>query len=372
MTPRAMETQSNARQWSLLILGRHSPQAASSRLRTHQFRPYFEAEGAQVTYSPFFDEDYLHHLYTTRGRRLKHILAAYMRRAGALLGAKTYDLLLIEKELFPYLPGPFEQLAKLTGAPWVLDYDDAYFHAYNQHRSRLVRYVLGNKLDSLIGGANLVITGNSYLRDYMSQHGARRTILQPTVLDIQRYKVQPEPKVSPMRIGWIGTPETTKYLSIIFGTLARLNQVHPICLVTIGASPISDARFLIEQHPWTLESEADLLSTIHVGIMPLPDEPWERGKCGYKLIQYMACGRPVVASPVGMNVDLVRPAVGMLAANELEWYEALLSLCEDRNLCARMGRTGRRLVESDYSLQSVGPHFARLLADVATQRGILA
>jgi glycosyltransferase involved in cell wall biosynthesis len=121
----------------------------------------------------------------------------------------------------------------------------------------------------------------------------------------------------------------------------------------------------VESHPWSEDSEGPVLATIHIGIMPLPDEPWERGKCGYKLIQYMACGRPVVASPVGVNQDIVTADTGLLAADQGAWLAALRRLAADPALRQAMGAAGRRKVESDYSLQATAPRLVQLLLEAA-------
>jgi glycosyltransferase involved in cell wall biosynthesis len=177
----------------------------------------------------------------------------------------------------------------------------------------------------------------------------------PTVVDLSRYPVHPMKPIGPLRVGWIGTPATTKYLQIIRDPLRKLNQITPLTFVTVGASSLLDFGVPLEQHPWNEESEAGILSTFDIGIMPLPDEPWERGKCGYKLIQYMACARAVVASPVGVNKDIVMSSVGRLASTSAEWMLALADLASDRQRLSEMGSLGRQLIAQKYSIESMAP-----------------
>jgi len=345
----------------LLMMTRYGRLGASSRVRMLQFLPSLEAAGFRVTVSPFFDDEYLRALYSQGARRRRHIAAAYLRRSLALFSARGYDLVWVEKELFPFLPGPFESWVRLAGVPYVVDYDDATFHTYDLHPSALVRRALGNKLRPLLSAARMITVGNSYLADYAKRAGARNVQVVPTVVDVRRYRVAEEPESKEIRIGWIGSPSTAVLLSLVREPLERLARELPLCLVTIGAGRSPEIDVPIEEHAWSEESEVPFLAGIHIGIMPLRDEPWQRGKCGYKLIQYMACGKPVVASPVGINRDIVTEDVGYLAGDGALWYAALRDLAEDAALRNRLGRAGRLVVEERYSLQAVAPRLAGLL-----------
>ena len=167
------------------------------------------------------------------------------------------------------------------------------------------------------------------------------------------------------RVGWIGSPSTAVLLSLVREPLERLAREQPLRLVTIGARSLPKIDVPTEEHPWSEETEVSLLASIHVGIMPLQDEPWQRGKCGYKLIQYMACGKPVVASPVGVNCEIVTEEVGYLAEDPQEWYAALRRLADDDARRGRLGRAGRLVVEVKYSVPAVAPLLTELLAAAA-------
>jgi glycosyltransferase involved in cell wall biosynthesis len=352
--------------WSVLILSRHAPQAASSRLRTYQYIPYLRAAGAEISVAPFFDAAYLQQLYAENSRRrYVEVGKAYIRRLRALFGVRRYSVVWVEKELFPFLPASFEAFLRLMRVPYVVDYDDATFHTYDHHRRSLVRILLSNKLDPLLRGAQTVAVGNSYLEAYVSAHGARAVVRIPTTVDIQRYSVRPAPSDQELRIGWIGTPKTVKYLELLFAPLRKVARKRRLRLVTIGAPSLGDIGVPVEQHDWSSETEAQLLSSLHLGVMPLPDEPWERGKCGYKLIQYMACGRPVIASPVGVNTDIVTPQVGFLASTDEEWVTSIEALANDRNLRDLIGVSGRQRVEQEYTVQMIAPRIVKLLRQAA-------
>jgi glycosyltransferase involved in cell wall biosynthesis len=349
----------------ILLLTRHGALGSSSRLRLMAYRPWLEQAGFGVDVSPFFDDAYLRRLYASGRARRGDVLRAYRRRLSALSGLGRYRLLWIEKELFPFLPGAADAILPRLGVPYVLDYDDATFHRYDLHRSRLVRAFLGRRLVPLLRGARMVTAGNAYLADYARNAGAADVRELPTVVDVDHYAVAAEPPGDELRIGWIGSPSTAHYLALVRGPLRQLARERPVRLVIIGAHDLPPMDVPLERHAWSADTESALLGTLHIGIMPLADGPWERGKCGYKLIQYMACGKPVIASPVGVNADIATPEVGMLAADDGQWLAALRALADDSALRHRLGRAGRAAVEAGYSLQARGPRLAALLAEAA-------
>jgi glycosyltransferase involved in cell wall biosynthesis len=349
----------------ILFLTRYTQLGASSRLRAYQYLPYFESKGFEVTVAPLLGDEYLRGLYKGNIPILS-VLRAYIARVGLMLRANTFDLLWIEKELFPWVPDWLEFVLLPKGVPIVVDFDDALFHQYEGHRFRLVRAMLGRKIDAVMKLADLVVVGNDYLRDRAQRAGARRIELLPTVVDICRYTVSSGVVKQPVTIGWIGSPSTVKYLQLILPILQSVIASRGIRVVAVGANPEQLAGLPIKVKPWSEKSEVEEIQQFDIGIMPLSDEPWERGKCGYKLIQYMACGKPVVASPVGINLAIVRHGInGFLAENPEEWIQALECLCDDPVLRHRMGDAGRKRVELEYSLEVTEPKFEILLRSVA-------
>lgn len=335
----------------------------------YQFAPHLEAAGAIVEFLPFFDERYLEGYFGQGRKRAGDVLAAYRRRMSALGRVRGADLVWVEKEAFPFLPATAERAFALLGTPYVVDYDDAIFHNYDLSGSTLVRRVLGRKLDPLLRGSALVTAGNDYLATYATTHGARRVERIPTVVDLDRYPVVPPPQGHDLRVGWIGTPANARYLGPLIAALNRLGQERPVTFVTVGAGDLPGLTIPQERHIWSEDSEAALLARMHIGVMPLPDEPWERGKCAYKLIQYMAAGRPVIASPVGMNVDVVTPDVGFLASEEDDWLAALRFYAGDPVRREDMGRASRERVADHYSLRTAAPKIVEWFANIVDGRG---
>jgi len=279
-----------------------------------------------------------------------------------MLRAKRYDLVWAEKEMLPWIPDWIELKLFPATVSLVVDYDDAVFHRYDLHRLSVVRNLLGGKIDAIMRRADLVVVGNDYLGERARQAGAKRVELLPTVVDATRYAVTSATPDQSVTIGWIGSPSTVPYLYPLAHVLRELVATHGIRVVAVGANPAQLRDFPIEVRPWSEDSEVAEIQLFNIGIMPLPDEPWERGKCGYKLIQYMACGKPVVASPVGVNSLIVHHNVeGMLATTEAEWSKSIRILCDDALLRQRMGVAGRLRVEEVYSLHVTAPRLEQLL-----------
>jgi glycosyltransferase involved in cell wall biosynthesis len=348
---------------NLLILPRYGRLGASSRLRFYQYIPYLEAHGVQVTVIPLLDDIYLKGIYAGRPRRPHRIASTYLRRLGAVLRHKRYDLIWLQYELFPWLPAWVEALLARVESPYVADYDDAIFHKYEQHT--LTHMLLGKKIDAVMHRSVLVTAGNDYLAERARQAGAQRITHMPTVIDLDRYQISP-PTGSAFTIGWIGTPTTAPYLRLVQPALAEVCQDGNTRFVLVGAKPLELEGVPTTFIPWTEKTEVASLQCLDAGIMPLEDTPWERGKCGYKLLQYMACGKPVIASSVGANVKIVEDGVnGFLAQGTDGWIKALRTLKHDVSLRARMGLAGRTKVETEYCLQVTAPKLLTQLSDVA-------
>lgn len=344
----------------LLMLPRYEQLGASSRLRMYQYIPALTAAGIEVTVSPFFRDEYVRSLYSGRRSYLEAI-QSYARRIFVQLSASRFDVVWIEKELLPWFPASVERLR--GGAAVVVDYDDAVFHSYDQHSSKLVRRLLGHRVDHVMRQADVVTAGNEYLAARAKQAGCRQVEQVPTVVDLHRYV--PQSDVRPgegVVIGWIGSPATAHYLHAISPVVQNLAARYGVRAMAVGARSDQVAGTPFEAIEWSEEAEASLISGFDIGVMPLQDALWERGKCGYKLIQYMACGLPVVASPVGVNNEIVQPGVnGYLAGGANEWEAALSSLVVDPRLRNHMGGAGRKRVENWYALQAQAPRIVEVL-----------
>jgi glycosyltransferase involved in cell wall biosynthesis len=351
----------------IALLTKYGDLAASTRQRFNQYAPFLEAEGFELLPRPLLDDPYLVRLYKGGRRDRIHVATRYLDRLRWLLSRPDVDLIWLHCELFPFMPGLIERFGRWPRKPIIFDYDDAIFHNYDQHASGVIRYFLGQKLHSTIGGAQLVIAGNAYLADY-ARPTCQHVEIVPTVVDTSVFHEAHNRNNadSALRVGWIGTPSTwSEYLLNLVPTLMPTLEEMDAHLAVMGAEGSVVVQPHLDSQSWSEEAEVPFLQSLNIGLMPLTDTPWARGKCGYKLIQYMACGVPVIASPVGVNAEIVEHGVnGFLASSEAEWVEALRTLLHDPALRVRMGEAGRRKVERDYSLQVWGPRVAQMLREV--------
>lgn len=354
----------------VLSLTRYSRLGASSRLRSMQYFPALAAAGITIEQRPLFDDSYLQQLYArqaTTALQGKALLA----RMRCLMGVRRgdYDLVWLEKELLPWLPYALEAALLPRHVPLLIDYDDAIFHNYDQQRRAPLRWLLGDKIDRLMRRADLVIGGSPYLCQRARQAGARRVEYLPTVVDLQRYPA-PSAHLPPAeehlpRIGWMGTPMTAKFLQPLIPVLQQLATIHRFELLLVGGA-IEVPGVAVVTLPWSEAGEVAAISAMDIGIMPLADSPWERGKCGYKLIQYMACAKAVVASPVGVNRQLVSDGInGFCAETPEQWLRYLDRLLSDHALRQHCGAAARRRVEDSYCLQRTAPQLIEWMKELA-------
>lgn len=233
--------------------------------------------------------------------------------------------------------------------------------------STTYRWSVWRKIAEMMKHSALVLAGNNYLSDCAARSAAAQLEIVPTVVNLSRYEpVEKEAESCEAVVGWIGTPSTwSEFGRRLFDQTSKVLGTYNARFRAVGAAPERFSTDQLDMVPWREETEVSEIQKMDIGVMLLTDTPWARGKCGYKLIQYMACGLPVVASPVGVNSQIVEHEVnGFHASTKEEWNEAITTLLNDRELRQKMGREGRRKAERDYSLQLWGPRVAHLLRDV--------
>lgn len=351
----------------ILALTRYERLGSSSRVRFYQYFPYLQANGVTILKEPFFSNDYLQSLYAGQRVSLQDIFRSYIRRLAVLARSSSFDLLWIEKELLPLFPAGLEALLQIFKIPYVVDYDDAVFHRYEKHSNLLIRIFLKHKIDHVMRHSTLVIAGNEYLADRAIRAGASRVELLPSVVDVNQYLLKENSAGPTVEVGWIGSPVTVPNLDLIRDAMNILHREINFRIVLIGAGAadpfpnVPTSRF-----PWNEKSEISIGQNFDIGVMPLIDGPFERGKCGYKLVQYMAGGLPVIASPVGVNRQIVEPGInGYLAESTEDWLVALRDLMNNLSKRTKMGQAGRQKAEQMYNLQVTAPKLMILLSSTA-------
>lgn len=347
----------------VLFLTRYTRKGASSRLRTYQYLDFLESNGISCRVSPLFSDEYLEEVYRSRTHNKWQIIRSFVKRVFVLAGTYRYDKIVIEKELFPFFPSIFEWMLFLFKVEYIVDYDDAVFHNYDIHPNGIVRFILSKKIGRVMKYASLVIAGNEYIREYAIQSGAKACLIMPTVIDLNKYNPRLASDSDTFVIGWIGSPVTFKYMAALKTTLEELSRQHDISVKLIGANQLlgleKGNEILV---PWSEANEVEEIQSLDVGIMPMEDNIWERGKCGYKLIQYMGCSVPVVGTPIGVNRSIIQDGKnGFSATTAEEWSTHLEYLIMHPSERQEMGRNGRKLIESSFSIQVVQQQWLSIL-----------
>jgi glycosyltransferase involved in cell wall biosynthesis len=335
----------------LLMLTRYGRLGASSRLRFFIFKAPLQRCGLDIAENQFLSDTYLQRIYGGQSVNRLEIIGRYASRILALLRSSRSDVIWLEKEALPWMPVWIERL--LVGPrTLVIDFDDGWHLKYDACNAPWHVRLMARKLAALARRADTVLVANRELLRWARDAGATNIVYIPTTVDLSRYRVLNEP-TGAFTIGWIGTPLNLRYLQKIIRPLRRLSE-QGARLRLIGAPrDFVLPGIEIDAVPWTEGTEAGQLGSCHVGIMPLDDTPWDRFKSGYKLIQYMAAGRAVVASPVGANLDIVRDGeTGFFARTEDDWFGALAKLRDDPELRRRFGSEGRRHCAAHFSLDA--------------------
>lgn len=355
----------------ILFIVPYPIQAASTRYRVEQYLPFLRAHGIEPTVSRFIhSSDFFARLYEPGRVAYKgvYIAARTLRRLLDLGRVGRYDVVMIQREALPIGPPLFEKLAAVFNAPIVFDFDDAIYLHHASEANRWISWLKQpKKTAEIIRISQHVIVGNQELAQYARKYNRRVSII-PSSIDMQRYV--PKPNVPPdhaehVVIGWVGSNSTAQYLEPLASVFQDLAKSHHVRFHIVGGRPTLPnvgAMFA----PWILENEIKDLHGFDIGIMPLPDTPWTRGKGGFKAIQYMGVGIPAVASPVGINREFICDGVnGFLPDTLDEWYRVLAMLVEDGDLRRRIGRAGRETVATAYSLQANAPKLLDILLSCA-------
>ena len=361
----------------VLALSPIPEEGAGCRFRIAQFIPYLRSVGIEVTLRSLFTADFFRLVYK-RGhylRKASRFATLSLKHLASLRDLSRFDVVFLYREMFPIGPAVVERLLAMRGRPPVVfDFDDAIFLQSVSDANRVIRALKApGKVATIIRHSDHVIAGNEYLAAYARRFNDAVTVI-PTCVDTTRFVPSPAAVSSngavssrePI-VGWIGSPTTAPYVRGLTTVLQCVRQQHPFVLRVSGTGESLEVPGIrTEQPPWALGDEVRLFNTCDVGIYPLADDEWSKGKCGFKAIEFMACGVPVVASAVGVNRDIIQDGVnGFLASTDGEWVEKLGRLLSDPEIRRRFGEAGRRTIEERYSLRVHAPTL------VATLRGVV-
>lgn len=330
--------------------------APSQRFRFEHFITALEENAISWDFQSFVPTDGWDLLYE-KGRmwsRMWLVVCGYLRRMALLSRMGSYQYVYIHRELTPFGPPLFEWfIARVFRKQIIYDFDDAIWLPDRQENPAWKWLKWRSKIKHISKWSWKVTAGNEYLASYARQYG-HHVVVFPTVVDTRVHQPQhSQARHQAVTIGWTGSHSTLFYLDMLIPVLQNLEKTYAFQFVVIANHnprlPLKNFRFV----PWSKETEVTDLTMLDIGLMPLEDTEWAKGKCGFKLIQYMALGIPAVASPVGVNTQLISGAEGgFLAGSDQEWEKALTTLLEHSELRQEMGQRGRQFVVDHYSVAS--------------------
>lgn len=349
--------------------------APNQRFRIEQWSPWLAREhGIEVELRPFESPGLTEVLYqpgaTTRKARLA--VADALRRWRGRHELVEADAVVVVREASLVGGAWLERWLSRKHVPFVYDFDDAIWTVGQSASNGLMSLArMPWKVGSICSMAGAVTVGNAYLAGFARARNSAVHMVR-TSIDIDRYPLMPEPAdEGRFVIVWTGSHSTLAHLETLRPALERLGALRPVTLRVICDRPPEPFQNLtLDYVPWRAASEAVDLAAGHVGIMPLPDTEFARGKCGCKALQYMAIGRPAVVSPVGMNSEIIRHGDnGFLAADEEAWVQRLLELSADRVLRRDLGARGRATVLEGFTAQRSAAAFAIAVGDALDRKG---
>ncbi|ULQ46699.1 glycosyltransferase [Flagellatimonas centrodinii] len=338
----------------MLFLTRYPVEGASSRYRVFQYLPYLGELGVDCTVQSFMDAG-LYDLSIKPGRTAAKVMAtaeAVFRRLATLRRWRHYDVIYLQRELFPFGPPLVERWLRRRGAVLIFDYDDALFIKKASRYNPLATFFRApEKTLEVFRLVHLVVAGNNWLRDQAALNGANAVTVE-VAEDISRYVPKKAAGIGKqVTIGWLGSPSTVKYLKLIESVLKRIHERFPsVRFQLMGGGDFEMSGVPWELENWSLSGEVPALARFDIGLMPLPNEDWAMGKSGGKARTYMAAGVVPVCSAIGYNLELIdHDRTGMLCANLEDWERSLGVLILDAARRTRMAAAAREEVLSRFS-----------------------
>lgn len=290
---------------------------------------------------------------------VKKIEKSFLKRLAMYKGLANYDIVFLQRRLLNILDLYF---LRKNAKRLVFDYDDAIMYKDSSSNNIESPRRMKRFMNTLLA-CDTIICGNSYLKDLAGDYKDKAVVI-PTVLDTGQYSVKSDYKgTGKIRLGWIGSKKTIFYLKDLEGIFKRLKKGGlDFELLVISDEFIDIEGVEVVKKKWSEETEKDDLRSIDIGLMPIRNDLWSRGKCGFKILQYMAAGATPVASSVGANKEIIiEGETGCLAASDDDWVKAIKKLSDDEGLRQRLGQASRQRVDSEYSLKARYKDFKKAL-----------
>jgi glycosyltransferase involved in cell wall biosynthesis len=354
----------------LFVAGHRLNRAPGQRFRFEQYLDHLRNEGFVCELSPLLtaDDDKIFYGRATAFRKALVLARGAIRRARDVRRARAFDIVFLQREAFFGGWPLFERAFKAADARLVLDFDDAIWLLDVSEVNRRYGWLKRpQKTAEIARMADLVIAGNSFLRDYALEFN-QNTIVIPTTIDTLSYRRTAPPRISgPVCIGWTGSTTTIPHFETGVPYLERVKAKYGegVRFRVVGDASYRNEALGVQGEAWNAAGEVETLSDMDIGIMPLPDDVWSKGKCGLKGLQFMGLEIPVVMEDLGANRDIVTDGTdGFLATGSAAWVSKLSALVESPDLRARVGAAGRRTVEARYSVGSQKNLYSEVLRRV--------
>ncbi len=302
-------------------------------------------------------------------------LRGMYRRLRDIIRAADYDIVFIYREAFYTGSVFFEKMMKRRGALVVLDFDDAIWLPSVSEANRSLQWLKRpGKIKDIIALSDQVIVGNTYLADYASQFN-RNVVVFPSTINLDYYRIPVAAaalgkNAEQVIIGWSGSHTTIEHFETILPVLRKLKAKHgnKLGFKVYGDPNYRNEELNITGSAWSPDTEVPTIASFDIGIMPLPDDEWSRGKCAMKGLQYMGLSVPAVIAAVGMNKDVIEDGVnGFTAMGEGEWYHKLDQLIENEPLRKKLGAAGRKTIEERYSCQQRKDEYVNIFLTLSSQ-----
>ena len=340
----------NNKSFNIVFYTKYSSNSASIRYRFNAFEKILNENHYNIIKKPLFDDNFFKDKFFKNKINFFILIYSYYKRIIDLLTRKKPYIAIIHIELLPFMSFFGELLLKIRGIPFVLDVDDAVYHRFDQN-TNILKKLINFKFSVIVKLSSIFFGGNHYHIKYFEKY-SKRSVYLPTVINAQYYyDLRKKNKYNAITLVWIGTPSTSMYLNNIRNVLILLKTRFnlEINIIGIGNNNIKGLEY--NKIEWSEVNEIELLSRSHIGIMPLNNDSWSLGKCGFKILQYMGAGIPVVASPVGVNKTIIKDGInGYLADNDEDWIKKLTNLIIDKNLRDEFSKLGYQTVYNNFNI----------------------
>lgn len=345
----------------LSFFPRYTQVGPSSRYRIYQYLPYFD----NYKVAPFFDDSYLPSLKLKSFKGLIYLAKCYLKRIYLMFESRN-NICIVQYEFTPFLL--FNSLFfKLFNVKYIVDFDDAVFHDYDESQNKIVKLLFRKKIPKVIKNASHVITGSPYLTNFAKQFNTNVTEI-PTSINLSNYIIEKQKTKNQYIIGWIGSRTTSIHIKLILEPLKILKtKGYNFKLNLIGFTNLDNIDFEdldVDIIEWNKTTEISELNKIDLGIMPMVDIPFTRGKCAFKLIQYMAVAKPTISTSFEANIKVDRNNENFFANNTLEWVNTIEHLINNRNLGVDIGKRNRKVIERFYSIQNNNKKITQIIDSV--------